>query len=95
LIWGSLNKMSRRAVNFSKEFSVSIFRLVRLPWRCRLSLFVKHFHSRIEHMLSHGLVIMQDYCYSLLFYLALQPRAGYGLLVHAVSWSHTTMRHSR
>jgi hypothetical protein len=31
----------------------------------------------------------------LLFSLALQPSAGYGLLVHEVSWSHTTTRHSR
>jgi hypothetical protein len=31
----------------------------------------------------------------LLFSLALQPSAGYGLLVHEVSWSQSTTRHSR
>jgi hypothetical protein len=31
----------------------------------------------------------------LLFSLALQPSVDYGLLVHEVSWSHTTTRHSR
>jgi hypothetical protein len=31
----------------------------------------------------------------LLFSLALQLSAGYGLLVHEVSWLHTTTRHSR
>jgi hypothetical protein len=30
----------------------------------------------------------------LLLYLVLQPSAGYGLLVHDVSWSHTTTCHS-
>jgi hypothetical protein len=30
-----------------------------------------------------------------LFFLALQPSVGYGLLVHEVSWSHTMTRHSR
>jgi hypothetical protein len=30
-----------------------------------------------------------------LFSLALQPSAGYGLLVHDISWSNTTTRHSR
>jgi hypothetical protein len=34
---------------------------------------------------------MMNYFHS----LALQPSAGYGLLVHEVSWSHTTTRHSR
>jgi membrane-anchored glycerophosphoryl diester phosphodiesterase (GDPDase) len=32
---------------------------------------------------------------NLLFSLALQPSAGYGLLVYEVSWSHTTRRHGR
>jgi hypothetical protein len=31
----------------------------------------------------------------LLLFLAVQPSAGYGLLVYEVSWSHTTTRHSR
>jgi hypothetical protein len=31
----------------------------------------------------------------LLFSLSLHPIAGYDLLVHQVSWSHTTTRHSR
>jgi hypothetical protein len=32
---------------------------------------------------------------TLLFYQALQASAGYGLLDHEVSWSHTTTRQSR
>jgi hypothetical protein len=31
----------------------------------------------------------------LLFYLTLQPSAGYDLLVHEVLWLHTSTRHSR
>jgi hypothetical protein len=35
------------------------------------------------------------YYYYYLFSLALHPSVGYGLLVHEVSWSHVTTRHSR
>jgi hypothetical protein len=41
-----------------------------------------------------SLMEQQTFTY-LLFSLALQPSAGYGLHVHEVSWSHTTTRHSR
>jgi len=53
LIWGSWNKTPRRTTNcyrYSKEFPVSIFRVVRLPWRWRQSLCVKHFHSHMDHI---------------------------------------------
>lgn len=53
LIWGSSNKTPRRTINCyrcSKGFPVSIFRVVRLPWRWRQSLCVKHFHSHIDHV---------------------------------------------
>jgi hypothetical protein len=51
LIWSSWNKTPRRTINCyrcSKEFPNSIFRLVRLTWRRRQSLCVKHFHSHID-----------------------------------------------
>jgi hypothetical protein len=35
------------------------------------------------------------YLFIYLFSLALQASAGYGLLIHEVSWSHTTTRRSR
>jgi hypothetical protein len=52
-IWGSWNKMPRRIINCyrcSEEFPVSIFRVVRLPWRWTQSLCGKHFHSHIDHV---------------------------------------------
>jgi hypothetical protein len=51
LIWSSWNKKPRRTISCyrcSKEFPISIFRVVRLTWRGRQSLCVKHFHSYID-----------------------------------------------
>jgi hypothetical protein len=58
-------------------------------WSCAVLLFIQEHHlkTKLRHMASLKTL--------LLFSLALQPSAGYGLLVPEASWSHTTTRHSQ
>jgi hypothetical protein len=48
-----------------------------------------------QHVNKRELLLLLLLLFIYLFSLALQFSAGYGLLVHDVSWSHTTTRHSR
>jgi hypothetical protein len=68
----------------------TIFPLItkRLALQCNETVNITSWQTWAVNCVQHLLV------YSL-FCLALQPSAGYGLLVHEVSWSHTTTRHSR
>jgi hypothetical protein len=49
----------------------------------------------LVHLIYYNNNSNNNNCYFIIFSLALQPRAGYGLLVYEVAWSHTTTRHSR
>jgi hypothetical protein len=61
---------------------------------CNMRLLYGAYNKRIGSTGPEELCL-HTYLFICLFPLALQPSAGNGLLVHAVSWSHTTTCHSR
>jgi hypothetical protein len=69
-------------------------------WRCNV-LIIKLYTGNV-HLVNYNKIIILFIIISgsaaqrgLWPAVALQPSAGYGLLVHEVSWPHTTTRHSR
>jgi hypothetical protein len=74
-------KLTATGTYFLFQFYFPIFFILCLPYFIHLCPFIP-------------LLFSLNLSCLLFFSLALQPSAGYGLLVHEVSWSHTTTRQS-